>query len=424
MNFNRKYLLAIIPLVITIGIVYYFRDIVSYVIFAWVLSMIGAPIVTVLRKYVGKGTAAGLTLLFFGTILSLFLYLFIPPLVNQARNISKIDYNNVVNAIEEPIKDWEEWLIDKGLMKMQDTSRIDLVQLNENKDDVFESKIYLDSLLNRKDSTYLTNVMINFKIDASNLLDYQKLQLQNTKKDTNEDFFEKLKTNLVYYINPARVQSIFTSTFSAFGNIVIGITSVFFIGFFFLKEHGLFYALAKSLVPVQYESQIAHAIDDSSDLLIRYFVGILIQMVCITLYVAIGLKVLGIENALLIAFFAAITNVIPYLGPIIGASFAVMITLSSNLDGSFYGSTIPQLIKVLGVFASMQLLDNFILSPNIFSKSVKAHPLEIFIVVLVGAKLGGVLGMVLAIPFYTVFRVLAKVFLSEFKVIQMITKNI
>ena len=64
------------------------------------------------------------------------------------------------------------------------------------------------------------------------------------------------------------------------------------------------------------------------------------------------------------------------------------------------------------------------LQPNIFSKSVKAHPLEIFIVVLMGAKIGGVTGMILAIPGYTVIRVLAKVFLSEFKVVQRITKGL
>ena len=69
----------------------------------------------------------------------------------------------------------------------------------------------------------------------------------------------------------------------------------------------------------------------------------------------------------------------------------------------------------------MQLLDNFILQPQIFSASVKAHPLEIFICVLVGAKIGGILGMVLAIPVYTVLRVIAKVFLSEFKIVQKIT---
>ena len=101
-----------------------------------------------------------------------------------------------------------------------------------------------------------------------------------------------------------------------------------------------------------------------------------------------------------------------------------MITLSSNMELSFYNEMVPLLTKVLIVFLVTRLIDDVILQPNIFSKSVKAHPLEIFIIVLVGAKIGGILGMVLAIPFYTAFRVIGKVFLSEFKVIQKLTRNI
>ena len=146
-------------------------------------------------------------------------------------------------------------------------------------------------------------------------------------------------------------------------------------------------------------------------------------MTIITLLVTISLLILGVKNALLIGFFAGIMNVIPYIGPIIAAAIGVMITLSSNMELSFYSQMVPLLIKVLAVFMFTRLLDDFILQPNIFSKSVKAHPLEIFIAVLVGAKIGGILGMVLAIPFYTAFRVIGKVFLSEFKVIQQLTKN-
>ena len=97
------------------------------------------------------------------------------------------------------------------------------------------------------------------------------------------------------------------------------------------------------------------------------------------------------------------------------------ITISSNLDISFYSELLPKMGIIAIVFACMQFLDNFIIQPNIFSKSVKAHPLEIFIVVLMGAQVGGVVGMILAIPVYTVIRVLAKVFLSEFKLVQKIT---
>jgi predicted PurR-regulated permease PerM len=177
------------------------------------------------------------------------------------------------------------------------------------------------------------------------------------------------------------------------------------------------------MVPTGYEHQTKQAVDETSKLLIRYFVGILTQIIIIILIVSIGLTFFGVKNALLIAFFAALMNVIPYIGPIIGVFFAVILTLSSNTEIPFYTEMIPLLFRVMGVFAFMQLIDNILLQPNIFSKSVKAHPLEIFIVVMMGAKIGGIAGMVLAIPFYTAFRVIGKVFLSEFKVIQKLTRN-
>jgi len=419
-KFDKKYLLAIIPLAIVLGLLYYFRTIVSYVIIAWVVSMIGAPLVVFLRRYLGKTLAATATLFLFGIIFGLILYIFIPPLVNQAKYLSSIDYQKVVNSLEEPLEDWENWLANKGLLsKRQDTEFI--ANPVNDADYIFNENVVLDSLVRTMDSSVVTHVSINLKIDASDL-NYQRQNInQNIEQ---EDFFGKLRKNLMYYINPSRIQSMFTSTVSAFGNMVVGIMSVMFIAFFFLKEQGLFYEMIKTAVPVEYEERTTHAIDESSKLLIRYFIGIFIQITIVTIVSTILLSALGIQNALLIAFFAAIMNVIPYMGPIIGASFGAIITISSNLNVSFYNELFPQLIKVFIVFGIVQLIDNFILQPNIFSKSVKAHPLEIFLIVLIGAKLGGILGMVLAIPLYTVMRVIGKVFLSEFKVIQRLTKNI
>ncbi|HMS69245.1 MAG TPA: AI-2E family transporter [Saprospiraceae bacterium] len=420
MKFDKKYLLAIIPLAIVLGLLYYFRTIVSYVIIAWVVSMIGAPLVVFLRRYLGKTLAATATLFLFGIIFGLILYIFIPPLVNQAKYLSSIDYQKVVNSLEEPLEDWENWLANKGLLsKRQDTEFI--ANPANDGEYIFNENVVLDSLVRTMDSSVVTHVSINLKIDASDL-NYQRQNInQNIEQ---EDFFGKLRKNLMYYINPSRIQSMFTSTVSAFGNMVVGIMSVMFIAFFFLKEQGLFYEMIKTAVPVEYEERTTHAIDESSKLLIRYFIGIFIQITIVTIVATILLSALGIQNALLIAFFAAIMNVIPYMGPIIGASFGAIITISSNLNVSFYNELFPQLIKVFIVFGIVQLIDNFILQPNIFSKSVKAHPLEIFLIVLIGAKLGGILGMVLAIPLYTVMRVIGKVFLSEFKVIQRLTKNI
>jgi predicted PurR-regulated permease PerM len=207
------------------------------------------------------------------------------------------------------------------------------------------------------------------------------------------------------------------------GNALIGIFSVVFISFFFIREQGLFVDVVKALVPTNQEDKTVNAIEEISHLLTRYFGGIVIQVTIITIFVSLALSLIGVENALLIGFFAAIINVIPYVGPMIGAAFAVAVTISSNLDMEFYSQMMPLILMVVGVFLIMQLTDNFILQPFIFSNSVKAHPLEIFIIILVGAQLGGILGMVLAIPSYTVFRVIGKVFLSEFKIIQGLTSR-
>ena len=151
-------------------------------------------------------------------------------------------------------------------------------------------------------------------------------------------------------------------------------------------------------MPLDFEGQTREAVSITSELLIRYFIGILLQTTIITVFVSVFLTILGVKNALLIGFFAGFMNIIPYLGPIFGASFGLLITISSNLNEPFYSVLFPIIIKVMIVFAIIQLIDNIILQPNIFSKSVKAHPLEIFIVVLIAGKLGGILGMVLAIP--------------------------
>jgi len=239
--------------------------------------------------------------------------------------------------------------------------------------------------------------------------------LQETKLE------DLIRETLSGRFDPSKIGNVISNLVAATGNIFIGIFSIFFILFFFLKEQGLFVNFILALVPNEYEDQTREAIKDIVHLLSRYFSGILLQISIITLYMSVLLGILGIKNAILIGVFAAVINLIPYLGPIIGAAFGVFITISSNLDVEFYEVLLPMLIKVIVVFASMQLLDNFVLQPVIFSKSVLAHPLEIFIIILVGANLFGILGMVLAIPTYTIIRVIAREFLYQFKIVQKLT---
>jgi len=413
----QKYAITIIPLIIGISLLMYFSDIVSYIILAWVVSMVGAPVYRLFNRFVKSGLAAGLTLVVMTLGLLILLRIFIPPLFDQARKLAGIDYEKIVVGLEEPINDAKLWMGDKGFFSHPGVDSTEHRHDSDGNHLLKTEIIRLDSLV--YENVDSTRRPINLVVNIVN----EDPHKHSEKEQVSTNYFEGLRSNIFEMFNPSKIQGILTSLFSFFGGFVITVLSVFFIAFFFLKEQGLFTKIAAMPFSDELESKVGHAIEESSTLLIRYFVGLLMQVIIITAVTTIILSLLGFKSALLMAFSFAVLNLIPYLGPILGNFVGVLIVISSNLDVGFYDVMMPKIIKAVIVFGVLQILDNFLLQPNIFSKSVKAHPLEIFIVVLMGAKLGGVVGMVLAIPSYTVIRVLAKVFFSEFQVVKRITRN-
>ena len=388
----QKYTIYAIPVLLVGAILVYFSDIITYIILAWVVSMIGAPIHRRLSKskYIGRGMAAGLTLLIFGLFVILLIRLFIPPLLDQAKNLAGLDYQKIVKGLEEPINDAELWLAEKGLLDPElETEEIsEGTQPNEQ---LQTTVIRLDSLLRQQGDT-LSDTGIDLVINVNNPSTQEPLPVENP-----DGWLIGVRNNIFEKFNPAQIPKILGSFFGFFSNILITLLSVFFIAFFFLKEKGLFTKMASILVPTGKEGKTSKAIDDSSKLLVRYFVGLITQALVITLVTSLILKLLGINNALLMAFCFAVFNLIPFVGPILGNLFGALIVVSSNLDAGFYDVMLPMITKSVIVFAIIQLADNFFLQPTIFGRSVKAHPLEIFLVVLMGAKVGGVVGMVIAL---------------------------
>lgn len=251
-------------------------------------------------------------------------------------------------------------------------------------------------------------------IDLQNWL--QKNHLMSPEND--------LENELLKLFSFAQVGNLFNSIVGMLGNGVIALFSILFITFFLLKERQLLKKVVDAFTSGKNTEKLNNAFQNTKQLLSRYFIGIIIQISAITVIVSTGLSLLDIEHAILIGFLAGIINVIPYIGPLIGGVIGVLIGISSNIDLPFYSELLPLTGKIALVFTLMQLIDNFIFQPLIFSNSVKAHPLEIFLIVLSAGTLWGITGMIVAIPFYTIFRVLAKEFLSEFKLIEALTKNI
>ena len=360
-----RYVAIAVSIFIIAAIIYFFSDIVAYVLVAWVLSMIGQPMMRFFQKKIkigkfqaGPSISAILTMICYIIVFTALIWMFVPLVFQQARNLAEVDYNLVGEALQEPLDQISNVLVETGLI------------------------------------------------------------------ESGQSPSEQLTETLKKWFSLEKMREFLGSVFSLAGDFIFGLFSVIFILYFFLKDQGLFVNFLVAVAPNKYGDEVKNALDRITKLLRRYFGGILLQITIITLFVSVLLGLLGVKNALLIGFFAALINVIPYLGPLIGASFALFITVSSNIGLDFYSEMLPLLIKVLAVFGAMQMLDNFILQPYIFSNSVLAHPLEIFIVILMGAQINGIIGMVLAIPAYTVIRVIARSFLNEFRIVQQITGSI
>jgi predicted PurR-regulated permease PerM len=359
-NLNRNLLLALGGLLLA-AILFYFRGIVLYILLAWVLSLLGAPLMRIFKRYINVGKinigndgAAILTLATFYAILVLFFLLFVPPVVKQATALTNIDYQQLEQRLQKPFMD------------------------------------------------------IDLKMHEFGFL------------GPSESLGTKLKDAFQNWFDPVKLGGYASGAISTAGNVLVLISVVSFILFFFLRDHDLFDEMVHAITPPKYDGKVIHALRESSQMLTRYFVGLLVQAVSFALLVGTILFAFGVPNAFLIGFFGGIMNLVPYVGPLVGGAFGVFITLSGQVHLPFE-QIYPDLVKVVGAFAVTQMIDNFLLQPYISSKSVKAHPLEIFLVTLAGAQVGGLLGMVIAIPTYTVLRVIAKTFFSEFRLVQRLT---
>lgn len=224
-------------------------------------------------------------------------------------------------------------------------------------------------------------------------------------------------------INLENLGTFISGFISAAGNVFVGLFAILFISFFFLKDENMFEGGVLLIVPEKYERGTRRVIADSKVLLKRYFIGILLELISVISLISIGLWILGIKNALLIGFFGGIMNIIPYLGPILGAAIGLSLGITGTLADGSVSDLLPVVIKLLSVIVVVQFIDNNILVPMIYSKSVKSHPLEIFLVIIMGGGLAGFPGMLLAVPVYTVLRVIGREFFQEFRVVQKITEK-
>ena len=219
------------------------------------------------------------------------------------------------------------------------------------------------------------------------------------------------------------INSAFSSVIDLGISMVVVFFSVSFITFFFMKEDGLFQAMITSLFPQKYKENVVRAMDKITVLLARYFTGLLVESMILMVVISVTLIIFGMrtEDACFIGIIMGVMNVIPYAGPVIGGITSMFIGITTPIDGC----TIAYTLTVIAcTILTVKGLDDFVLQPTLYSERVKAHPLEVFIVILLAGSAGGILGMLLAIPCYTVLRVFAKEFFSQYTLVKKLTENV
>lgn len=355
-----RYIITAAVIIVAGLLAWYFRSILIYIIGAFVVSLIGQPLMTLFRKIRIKGKAipdgilAVLTLvliiLFIGLVITQ-VFPIISSILSNATVLSKI--------ISDPLDGVNEWL-----------------------------KAHFPGLGDDFDLVALTIEKIRGALDLSRI--------------------------------STTVSGLLGSVASAITKIGIGLFSIIFISFFFIKDDTLFPKIVSACVSDNVEDKVTMTIQEIGNLLSRYFVGLILEMFGVALLDFLGLWLIArfdVGAAMGVAFIAGLLNIIPYVGPFLGNLLGIIIGVLLKL-GSGMGLDVSILAFALIIFAIMlftQMIDNFIYQPLIYSTSIKAHPLEIFIVLLIAGQIGGALGMLASIPAYTVIRVIASRFFYHFK---------
>jgi predicted PurR-regulated permease PerM len=239
------------------------------------------------------------------------------------------------------------------------------------------------------------------------------------------DTFEGIiSTYVLDFLASINIQKFAGGLFGMLGQISIGVFSILFLAFFFLRDDRLVYKGLKTITPNESHDEIARILFYSKKMLSRYFIGLFIEQITMMTLISVGMYIVGLPNAIFIGIAAGIFNIIPYLGPIIGGIVGSIIGLTALPSDLFATDAFPLLLQMLAVFGIANLIDNFVLQPVIYSRSVKAHPIEIFLVVIMAGMIAGPFGMILAIPAYTLIRIIAMEFFKNWSFVSKATQSL
>lgn len=189
-------------------------------------------------------------------------------------------------------------------------------------------------------------------------------------------------------------------------NVGVVIATTPFVLFFMLKDGHRFKEFSTNLMPPKFRKDFHDLLDKMSLQVGSYIQGQIIVSFCIGILLFIGYSIIGLDYSLILASIAAVTNVVPYIGPTIAISPAIIIALITSPI---------MLLKLVIVWTAVQFIEGHFISPNIMGKTLKIHPLTIIFILLSAGNLLGVVGVILGIPAYAILKVLVSHLYTMYK---------
>ena len=225
-----------------------------------------------------------------------------------------------------------------------------------------------------------------------------------TKLSDDYDFIPEgfLSDNLTQVLNSLfdfdQFSSVFGNIVGVFTDIFSAILVVPFAAFFFLKDGSKIRRDLLRLIPNKYFETSLTLIDKIEKRLGLYFRSVLLQSLLVAASSWTTLSIAGLDNSLSVGIAVGLANTIPYFGPIIGYILSIIISIIETGDFSLV------LVCIVAILI-VQMLDNIVFQPLLFSRSADMHPVAILFIILIGAEVAGILGMLVAIPLATVIRI-------------------
>lgn len=227
-----------------------------------------------------------------------------------------------------------------------------------------------------------------------------------TKYTVASNFYSQIQDYLNSLAN--KIPSMISDYFNGFGskvkniaetvvNVGVVIVTTPFVLFFMLKDGHRFKDFSTKIVPPKFRKDYHDLLDKMSVQVGSYIQGQIIVSLCIGVLLFIGYSIIGLDYGLILACIAAVTSVVPYIGPTIAISPAIIIALITSPI---------MLLKLIVVWTAVQFIEGHFISPNIMGKTLQIHPLTIIFILLSAGNLLGVVGVILGIPAYAILKVL------------------